>query len=160
MTPEQITANFRTKVPGFMDRFIAAFSGSTELDAAAVFGNAGTESLGFTTLQEIKPVIAGSRGGYGFFQWTGPRRDDFETWCLANKLAVSSDEASLSFLFHELRTTQVAALHKLWQAVGLNAKTIAFERTYERAGVPNFNSRLHWAQIALDAWHDAKGEAA
>ena len=31
-------------------------------------------------LQDEEPLIPGSKGGYGFAQWTGVRRDGFENW--------------------------------------------------------------------------------
>lgn len=32
------------------------------------------ERGGFTLLQEQKPTVAGSKGSFGWYQWTGPRR--------------------------------------------------------------------------------------
>lgn len=43
-----------------------------KLDAAAVCGNIGRETNGLTVMQEVKPTVPGSRGGYGWPQWTGP----------------------------------------------------------------------------------------
>src|SRR5258706_3609441 len=40
--------------------------GITREQACGIFGNLGTETGGFTALQEIKPTVAGSRGGYGW----------------------------------------------------------------------------------------------
>ncbi|XKM41271.1 phage tail tip lysozyme [Rhizobium ruizarguesonis] len=42
--------------------------------AAGVVGQLGQESAGFGTMQEVNPLVPGSRGGYGYAQWTGPRR--------------------------------------------------------------------------------------
>ena len=48
--------------------------GLTDLQAAGLLGNLGHESGGFRQLQEVAPAVAGSRGGWGLAQWTGPRR--------------------------------------------------------------------------------------
>lgn len=138
-----------------MDKLIADFGFSVE-DAAAIMGNAGHESIGFTTLQEIKPTVAGSRGGYGWFQWTGPRRRLYEDYCSRNKLNPASREANYAYLFVELKGSEKAAVAKTKAAVGLQAKTKAFEMAFERAGVKHYPSRYQWAEKALAAYRDRK----
>ena len=123
--------------------------GVTVLDAAAVFGNGGHESGGFATLQEIKPTVKGSAGGYGWFQWTGDRRRAFTAFCKARLLKPSSDEANYLFLVHELTGSERAALAKLAAARTLDAKTVAFEMAYERAGIKHYPKRKAWALKAL-----------
>ena len=147
-SPEQ---NFQAKAPLYMDRLIARFA-LTSVDAAAIMGNLGHESLGFTALQEIKPTVKGSLGGYGWAQWTGPRRKDFEGYCKAGGLDPASDEASYGFLVTELAGPYRAAITKLKAATGIEPKVIAFEMAYERAGVKHYDSRYKWAQIAMSAW--------
>jgi len=126
--------------------------GITVLDAAAVFGNGGHESGGFETLQESRPVVKGSRGGYGWFQWTGPRRRAFEAFCWVNGLKPWYDEANYRFLVAELMGTEKQALKALAAARTLDSKTVAFEAAYERAGVKHYPSRKAWALKALHAY--------
>lgn len=140
-----------------MRRFMADFDCS-ELDAAAVFGNAGHESLGFTALQEIKPTVTGSRGGYGWFQWTGPRRRAFEAYCKRNNLQPASEKANYGFLFVELHGDEAGAMPATKRAKSLKDKVIAFEAGYERAGVKHYDSRLKWANIALEAFRAEDGK--
>jgi hypothetical protein len=147
-------AHFRATAPRYMRKLMDDF-GLSELDAAAVFGNAGHESLGFTKLQEIKPTVAGSRGGYGWFQWTGPRRRDFEAYCERNNLKPSDNDANYAFLFVELKGPEKRALGKLKSADTLNEKVVAFEEAFERSGVKAFAKRQRWAAIALDAFKAA-----
>jgi Phage tail lysozyme len=45
-----------------------------------ILGNLGEECNGFTAMQEEKPLVPGSRGGYGWAQWTGSRRVKFEVF--------------------------------------------------------------------------------
>jgi len=143
--------NFKSVVPKYMKLLMKDFN-LTKLDAAAVFGNAGYESLGFTLLQELEPVVKGSRGGFGWFQWTGPRRREFEAYCKRNKLDPRSNEANYKFLFVELTTTEKRALTKLKAVNSLEDKTIAFEDSFERAGVKKYPERVKWAKIALAAY--------
>lgn len=145
---------FRAKAPIVMAQLMADFPFDVE-DAAAIMGNAGHESGGLTNFQEDKPTVPGSRGGYGWFQWTGPRRVAFENWCKRKGLEPTSDEANYGFLCHELRGTEKRAVAAVGGAKGLEAKVEAFERAFERSGVKAYASRLKWAQRALVAYQDA-----
>jgi hypothetical protein len=142
---------FQAKAPLIMRRLMRAFA-LDKIDAAAIMGNLGHESNGLSTLQEVRPTVAGSRGGYGWAQWTGPRRKAFEAWCRANKLAPSSDAANLGFLIFELSTEYRSAVSAVRSAVTLEDKVRAFEAVYERAGIKHYSSREHWARLALEAF--------
>lgn len=143
--------SFKVRAPGVMRRLMADFRLS-DTDAAAIMGNAGHESLGMTVMQEIKPSVPGSRGGWGWFQWTGPRRRDFEAFAKSKSLDPASDEANYQFLKHELETTEARAIGKLKAAGTLRDKTIAFEEAFERAGVKAYDARVRWAEMALSAY--------
>jgi hypothetical protein len=149
-TASAAETHFRAVAPKYMRLFMEDFAAGP-LDAAAVFGNGGYESLGFTKLQEMKPTVAGSRGGWGWFQWTGPRRKAFEAYCRRNNLDPASDDANYKFLFVELIGSEKGAIPKLKAAKTLEEKVKAFELGFERAGVKAYPKRLHWAEIALDA---------
>jgi hypothetical protein len=153
-TAKAAEAHFRAVAPHYMRLFMEDFDAS-ELDAAAVFGNAGYESLGFTKLQEMKPVVKGSRGGWGWFQWTASRRVAFEAYCKRNDLDPASDEANYKFLFVELIGSEKGAIAKLKAADTLESKVKAFELAFERAGVKAYDKRTAWARIALEALRDA-----
>jgi hypothetical protein len=141
---------FKSTAPHMMHDLMADF-GLTAIEAAAIAGNAGHESGGFKFMQELKPVSG--RGGLGFFQWTGPRRVRFESWCARKGYKVSSYEANYSFLFRELSGSEAGAIQKLKAApADLRSKVVAFEAAFERAGVKHYDSRVQWAQIALDAF--------
>jgi hypothetical protein len=143
--------NFKSKAPWIMDQLKTHFSLTTE-EAAAIVGNAGHESLGLTVLQEMKPTVPGSQGGYGWFQWTGPRRRAYKAWADKKGLDIASDMANYGFLRHELNTAEISAIPKLKKAIGLKAKVIAFELAYERAGVKHYESRLKYAEAAMAAY--------
>lgn len=151
--PEQ---HFRNVVPGFMAKLLRDFPELDVLDAAAIFGNAGHESKGLTDDQEDKPVIAGSKGGLNWMQWTGPRRRAFEAYCKRNGLDPNSDKAAYKYLYLELKGLEGSeknAVKAVIAAGTLEEKVKAFERAYLRAGVKHYPSRLVWAERALEAWN-------
>lgn len=157
------TRKFRRLAPLMMAELMREFS-LGEDDAAAIAGNGGHESRGFTLLQEQRPTKPGSLGGLGWFQWTGvtdgnPRRRNFVAWCERKGLTAASYEANVGFLIHELRTTEKRALTALRGASGLAAKTLAFERAFERSGVKHDDKRLWWAELALAAWREKGANA-
>jgi hypothetical protein len=153
MTPQQ---TFASKAPWIMANLMRDFS-ITVMDAAAITGNLGHECNGFTQLQEDKPTVKGSRGGYGWAQWTGPRRRAYEAFCKERNLRPDSDPANYMFLVHELRTTELKAIPATRAATTLRDKVEAFELAYERAGIKHYDSRELWAARALKAW-DGKQE--
>ena len=118
--------------------------------AAGIVGNLAHESGGFGTLQEIKPMIPGSRGGFGYAQWTGPRRRQFESWAAENKLDPASYEANYGFLKHELANTgEGRVLDRIRQTNDPTQATRIFSDVFLRPGIPGMGSREKWTQRAL-----------
>lgn len=148
MSAEQ---TFRAKAPGIVLMLLGDFP-LDPADGFAIVGNAGHESAGFTILQEIKPTVKGSKGGWGWFQWTGSRRRAFEAYCKRNKLDPASDKANYAWLFIELKGDERKAIGAVRAAANRDAKVVAFEAAYERAGVKHYDSRRYWASIAADAY--------
>lgn len=118
----------------------------TPEQASGIVGNGGAES-GLKAIQEKNPTSG--RGGYGFFQWTGPRRTAFEAWCKAQGLKQDSYEANYGFLVHELKTTEKKALARLRLTKTAKAAAETFEDAYERAGVKAWATRVRMAERAL-----------
>lgn len=125
------------------------------LSSVAVFGNAGYESGGFKSLQEKKPVVPGSRGGYGIMQWTGPRRKDYEAYCKRNKLDPADMESNYKFLFLELKGPEGKVLPKLRAAKSLEEKVSVFMKVFLRPGVLHLDQRVLWAKRAYEAYQDS-----
>lgn len=141
----------------FMRRLIADF-GISIMDAAAIIGNSGHESGGFKSLQEIKPVVKGSRGGYGIMQWTGPRRRAYEAYCERNGLNPADMNTNYAFLFVELKGAEGKSgkvIQRVAAAQTLEKKVEVFMREFLRPGIPHLESRIVWAYRALDAWKRA-----
>ncbi len=126
------------------------------LSAVSVVGNAGHESGGFKQLQELKPMVSGSRGGWGIMQWTGPRRREAEAYWKRNNLNPTDMDANYKFLFVELKGPEGRVLPKLVAAKTLDEKVEVFSKTFLRPGIPHLDSRKVWAKRALDAWNAQK----
>jgi hypothetical protein len=142
-------SKFIDVAPGVMKALMTRFD-LADYQAAGILGNLGHESAGLSTLREVGQPEG--RGGYGWGQWTGSRRDDFLRFAVANKVQWETDNANLWFLMHELQTDYRSAISALEKTKTLTDATVAFERNYERAGVINMKSRLDWAKMALVAY--------
>ncbi|MGE3388106.1 MAG: phage tail tip lysozyme [Bdellovibrionales bacterium] len=149
-------AHFKPIAVQAMELLLADFPEWKMLDAAACLGNLGYETAGMTKLQEVAPKVKGSRGGFGWAQWTGPRRIAFENYCIRNKLDMTSFKANYAWLFIELYSTESATIPAVAKANGLPEKTRVFEIKFERAGIKNYDSRIAWAEIARDAYIEAQ----
>lgn len=67
-------------------------------------------------INEISPLVKGSRGGFGLNQWTGPRRRQLEAFASKRGVDVSDFDMQLDFLMHELETTEKAAKSSIYGA--------------------------------------------
>ena len=117
--------------------------GLTPAAAAGFAGNLAHESGNFRQLQEISPIVKGSRGGFGWAQWTGPRRRQFEEWSKQNGLDPSSADANYGFLKYELSNTPEGGVLKSLE--GINDPSQAAQivsNKFLRPGVPHMNSRI------------------
>ncbi|WP_407521855.1 phage tail tip lysozyme [Methylobacterium oryzisoli] len=118
------------------------------IDVYAMVGNFAHECMGFQALQEKKPIVPGSKGGRGFPQWTGygkgGRRGLFEAWCKTKGLHPDSYEANLGYILVELRGPYKGSLTRLAKAKTLYDKVVAFELSYEGAGIKHYPSRYQW----------------
>lgn len=111
--------------------------------AAGIVGNLAHESGGFKTLQEINPLVEGSRGGYGYAQWTGPRRRQFEAWAEAQGLDPTSYAANYGFLKHELtNTSESRVMNSLAGADTYQDAAAIFSNQFLRPGIPHMENRL------------------
>ena len=117
--------------------------GLTTEQAAGIVGNLAHETGDFKFMQEIEPVVPGSKGGYGFAQWTGPRRRSFEKWAEENALDISSYEANLGYLMHEIdNTSEGRFMEDLKEAGSAEDAARIVSEQYLRPGKPNMQSRI------------------
>lgn len=64
-------------------------------------------------INELNPVVEGSRGGFGLYQLTGPRRRAYESYASAKGVDVADPDAQLDFLVRELETTERGAAKRI-----------------------------------------------
>lgn len=97
-------------------------------------------------INEINPTVPGSRGGFGWAQWTGPRRDAFEAYARQKGLDPKSDDANYGFLVEELRTKYPAVLAQLRRGdISATEAANIVTRQYIVPGVPgqaDFESKV------------------
>ncbi|MGB6105635.1 MAG: phage tail tip lysozyme [Pusillimonas sp.] len=123
----------------------------TPQQAAGIVGQLGYESEGLQAINERKPVVPGSRGGYGWSQWTGPRRRQFEDWAGQNSMDVATPEANYGFLVHELTNTpESRVLDQIRQAQDAQSAGRIFTDRFLRPGVPAYDKRASWTEQALN----------
>lgn len=96
-------------------------------------------------INEIAPLVPGSRGGYGLNQWTGPRRNAFEEYVQSREVSPSDLDAQLDFTMQELQGPEIAAFRAL-QATDnpIDAARVYSER-FLRPGIPHMDKRLQYA---------------
>jgi hypothetical protein len=149
---------FVQKAPGVMEKLIADFS-LTDVQAAGALGNIGHECNGFNTMQETKPLVPGSKGGFGWAQWTGSRRDEFEEFCKTQGVSTTSDEGNYGFLKFELsKAPHKSAITEIKKTSDLKSAVRVFEAEFEKAGIKHFDRRDHWAELALAAFKAAAAQ--
>lgn len=146
-----MTKTYDEWAPIFVDLLIKDFRLSVD-DASAIVGNGGHESGGFEALQEKNPTVKGSRGGYGYYQWTGIRRKAYENYCHRNGLNPAAPMSNYKFLFVELSGSEGKVLLLLRAAEGLEAKTKLFSDRFLRPGIPHYASRYKWARRAKELY--------
>jgi N-acetylmuramoyl-L-alanine amidase len=177
MSDAPITPEFRAKAPGIMTDIIIALHDFrvSEEDAAAILGNFGTETGGFTLRQEQGKPDKDSTG-YGWAQWTGMDPDErrllFEEWCLDNgykDVVLEPDDspedrydaACFGYFVHEISKTwekrvltdggTISGVYypPLKDCSTLEAKTTSFMKLFERPGTPHEDWRHEMAHEAL-----------
>jgi len=125
--------------------------GLTDAQAAGVVGNLMHESGGFQQLQERNPSVKGSEGGYGYAQWTGPRRDKFEEYAKDRGLEPGSYEANYGYLKHELANDpyERRQFNTVKKAQTAEEAARLVSENFLRPGKPNLSERTRLAQQAM-----------
>jgi hypothetical protein len=118
--------------------------------AAGIVGNLDYETAGFKHMQELTPLVKGSRGGWGIAQWTGPRRVAFEKYAKDKGLDPSSYEANYGFLKYEFENTSEGRFLDKYKSVEDPAEAARiFSSSYLRPSAKhaNMKERINRAQL-------------
>jgi hypothetical protein len=150
---------FKRLAPRMMRDLMRDFSPLADFQAAGAVGNGGGESGGFTEIQEVHPTVPGSKGGLGFFQWTGMgtpakpgRRQVFEKLLKDMGRGADSYDANYEMLRRELKGPERRTIPKLRTARDIDEATLFFMESFERPGVPHYEGRVKWSKMALAAY--------
>lgn len=65
-------------------------------------------------INEIEPLVPGSRGGFGLSQWTGPRRKQLEAFAAQNGKSVADPNLQMDFLMTELQGSESNAAKSIF----------------------------------------------
>lgn len=134
--------------------------GLTNYQAAGVLGHFGHESGFDPGVNEKKPLVANSRGGYGLAQWTGPRRKQLEAFAASHNMPVNSEKTQYEFLKQE--PAFKTYIEKVKQTRSMEEATQAF-LPFETGGDPRaivaMGDRLKWGRTAM-GWLNEKNQQA
>lgn len=83
-------------------------------------------------INEIAPLVPGSRGGFGLYQLTGPRRREYEAFAAQRGVPVDDVEAQLDFLMTELSGSEARAAKHILSAPDAGSAAAAIVNKFLR----------------------------
>ena len=124
--------NFKNNAPTLMKNLMNDY-GLTKEQAAGIVGNLAHESGGLVPgIQEKNPKKG--RGGLGWAQWTGPRRNDFEKYLKETNQKASDPNANYGFLKRELESKEYKnIIPSIKKASSVEEATRIWHDTYEKS---------------------------
>ena len=109
-------------------------------------GNFAVESGFNPGINEISPLVPGSRGGFGLAQWTGPRRREYEAFASQNGQPIDGLLPQLDFLMQELNTTEARSRDSIYNAQTPEEAARLVSDLFLRPGIPHLDRRIAAAQ--------------
>lgn len=97
-------------------------------------------------INEIAPLVPGSRGGFGLNQWTGPRRRQFEAYAQERGVPFNDLDTQLDFTLWELQNTERGAWNALQGADDPVEAARIYSERFLRPGIPHMDRRLAYAE--------------
>lgn len=135
----------REVIQGLIDRGLPAHI------AIGIAGNMAVESRFDPGINEINPIVAGSRGGYGLNQWTGPRRRQYESYASDRGAALNDLDTQLDFTLWELANTEKRAGDALMSATTPEDAARIYSEKFLRPGIPHLDRRIAEARRLADS---------
>jgi hypothetical protein len=83
-------------------------------------------------INERNPIVPGSRGGFGLYQLTGPRRVEYEAFASERGVDPSDVDAQLDFMMMELQGPESAAARSIMSAPDAGSAAAAIVRDFLR----------------------------
>lgn len=94
------------------------------------------------SINEKNPIVAGSRGGYGLYQLTGPRRRAYEAYAQERGVPVDSPDAQMDFLVSELQGPEKGAAEKIFSTQDPGSAAAAITKYFLRPAAEHQASRI------------------
>lgn len=93
-------------------------------------------------INEKNPVVPGSRGGFGLYQLTGPRRTSYEQFAAQRGVDPSDTNAQLDFLMTELQGPEAKAAQSIFASKDAGSAAAAIARDFLRPAKEHLDSRV------------------
>jgi hypothetical protein len=93
-------------------------------------------------INEIEPLVPGSRGGYGLYQATGGRRRAYEAFAAERGAALDDPEAQIDFMMYELQGPESRAAESILSAPDTRSAAVAIARDFLRPAPENLERRV------------------
>ncbi|MGH7195722.1 MAG: phage tail tip lysozyme [Candidatus Saccharimonadales bacterium] len=120
-------------------------NGYTPAQAAGIVGNLMQESGGGVSPTAHTP----GNPAYGIAQWQDARLVAMRTFVQGEGKNPSGLSGQLDYLLHELNGSESAAAQAVKATSTPKAAAVAFEQSYERAGIPEIQNRIANAQLVF-----------
>lgn len=92
-------------------------------------------------INEANPTVPGSRGGFGLYQLTGPRRRGYEAFAAQRGVPAADVDAQLDYLMYELQGPEGAAARRILAAQDTPSAAIAIVQDFLRPAAEHQRSR-------------------
>lgn len=93
-------------------------------------------------INEVSPLVPGSRGGFGLYQLTGPRRVAYENYAAQRGVDLGNVDAQLDFLMTELQGPEASAFRNIMATSDPNSAAVAIARDFLRPSQENLDRRI------------------
>ena len=93
-------------------------------------------------INERTPLVQGSRGGYGLYQLTGPRRRAYESYASNRGVSFENADAQLDFLMAELQGPEKRAAQSIFSTNNPQDAAVAIARDFLRPAASNLQKRV------------------
>lgn len=101
------------------------------------------DESGFNSgINEAEPTVPGSRGGYGLYQLTGPRRVAYEQYAQQLGVDPSNVDAQLDFMMSELQGPEARAAKSIFAAPDAGSAAAAIATNFLRPAKEHLDARV------------------
>ena len=128
--------------------------GLSDAAAKGIIANMIAESNLNPGINEIAPLVPGSRGGFGLIQWTGPRRRALEAEAQRRGVSVNNLDFQLDYLIIELEGPERRSYNNILRTDDPVEAARIFSDQNLRPGIPNMPKRLSEARRLADIEFD------